>query len=292
MDKKEKVDSTLKPEERLNNILDKMLKLQAGKKGPTFLQKVVYIIAGISVLAFVALICITLYKNSFTTESILSTLLAFFSIFISIFFYFKADETSSKFYDSSYRFMKDISVTLGKIEERFGEKLNNLNDKIAHLDKESNETTEQIDDKQDDRNLLTYNILEHSNMDATEKEKYRQKIEEKDKEIDELRRQRRMIQNEADMLRRKITTQQRTDESNTTRTPYRTSYSNLTDIIALTVIEDMVSTGTIPDEIPPLVKRSLLRRGCIDGNGNINMDELHRYKSFILRKLQPYNTDT
>ena len=47
------------------------------------------------------------------------TMLAFFSIFISIFFYFKADETSTRFYDSSYKVMKDISVTLGKIEDRW-----------------------------------------------------------------------------------------------------------------------------------------------------------------------------
>ena len=176
MDKKIDSDSNLKPEDKLNLALDKMLKLQAGKNEPSFLRKVVYLVSGISVLAFVGLICVTLYKNSFTTESILSTLLAFFSIFISIFFYFKADETSSKFYDSSYRIMKDIAVTLGKIEERFGEELNSLSDKVAHLDKESNETTEKIDDTQEDRNRITYSILERANFDAAEKEKYKQEL--------------------------------------------------------------------------------------------------------------------
>ena len=43
--------------------------------------------------------------------------------------------------------MKDISVTLGKIEERFGEKLNSLNDKVSHLDRISNETSEEIEEK-------------------------------------------------------------------------------------------------------------------------------------------------
>ena len=95
---------------------------------------------------FILLLCYSAFKSgfSFSLESILSTLLAFFSIFISIFFYFKADETSTNFYDSSYKFMKDISVTLGKIEERFGEKLNSLNDKVSHLDRISNETSEEI----------------------------------------------------------------------------------------------------------------------------------------------------
>ena len=96
---------------------------------------------------FVALLCYRLIKTDFSFDSILSILLAFFSIFISIFFYFKADETSTNFYNSSYEFMKDISVTLGKIEERFGEKLNSLNDKVSHLDRISSEASEEIEDK-------------------------------------------------------------------------------------------------------------------------------------------------
>ena len=115
---KEKNGSTqnlnIEPEENLSEILDKLLVLQEQAKEPSFLRKTIYVVAGIISLIFVGLLCVTIYKNSFSVESILSTLLAFFSIFISVFFYFKADETSSKFYDSSYRFMKDISVTLGK----------------------------------------------------------------------------------------------------------------------------------------------------------------------------------
>ena len=85
-------------------------------------------------LAFALLICFVIYSNGLTAESILSMLLAFFSIFISIFFYFKADETSSRFYDSSYEFMKEQSELLGRIEERFGEKFENLFSRIDHLD--------------------------------------------------------------------------------------------------------------------------------------------------------------
>ena len=102
---------------------------------------------GIARIMFVALLCYRLIKTDFSFDSILSILLAFFSIFISIFFYFKADETSTNFYNSSYEFMKDISVTLGKIEERFGEKLNSLNDKVSHLDRISSEASEEIEDK-------------------------------------------------------------------------------------------------------------------------------------------------
>lgn len=279
MDKKIGNDSNLKPEDKLNLALDKMLKLQAGKNEPSFLRKVVYIVSGISVLAFVGLICVTLYKNSFTTESVLSTLLAFFSIFISIFFYFKADETSSKFYDSSYKIMKDIAVTLGKIEERFGEKLNSLNDKVAHLDKESNETTEKIDDTQEDRNRITYSILERANFDTAEKEKYKKELEEKDKEINNLRMQRRIIQDQADDLRRKMITQQRMNESSGMRDSYG-------DLALLEIVQSIISTNSLPDELAPSIKRILRRRECIDGNGEINIPALLRFRDLILHRMQ------
>ena len=117
MDKK-KMPSEInfESENDIGEILDKLLLLKEKEKSPSFLRKTIYVVSAISFIAFVVLICSSIYKNNFTAESILSTLLAFFSIFISVFFYFKADETSTNFYDSSYKFMKDISVTLGKIE--------------------------------------------------------------------------------------------------------------------------------------------------------------------------------
>lgn len=102
------------------------------------IKSIIKIIIAVTVslisLAFTILICISMYKNGLTVESILSLLLAFFSIFISIFFYFKADETSNKFYDSSYEFMKEQSVLLGRIEERFGEKFETVLARMDHID--------------------------------------------------------------------------------------------------------------------------------------------------------------
>lgn len=70
--------------ENISEILDKMLKLQEKEKKPSFFKKTICIVASICVVIFVIFICIIIYKNNFTTESILSTLLAFFSIFSSI----------------------------------------------------------------------------------------------------------------------------------------------------------------------------------------------------------------
>jgi len=65
--------------------------------------------------------------------TLLSILLALFSVALSALFYFKATETSNRFYDNTYKFTKDISQLLVKIESGFGEKLNNLNESYASI---------------------------------------------------------------------------------------------------------------------------------------------------------------
>ena len=146
-------------------------------------------------LAFALLICFVIYSNGLTAESILSMLLAFFSIFISIFFYFKADETSSRFYDSSYEFMKEQSELLGRIEERFGEKFENLFSRIDHLDAgqveketELHGITEEISDIVSE---LVQTITTHKQSEKTEEllaeiQKYAIELAEKKTEYNQL----------------------------------------------------------------------------------------------------------
>ncbi|AHN24258.1 MULTISPECIES: hypothetical protein [Lysinibacillus] len=58
--------------------------------------------------------------------TVLSTLLAFFSIFLSSIFYFKATEQSNDFYDRSYTHTRDIAKTLSKMDGSFSEALRNI----------------------------------------------------------------------------------------------------------------------------------------------------------------------
>ena len=146
-------------------------------------------------LAFALLICFVIYSNGLTAESILSMLLAFFSIFISIFFYFKADETSSRFYDSSYEFMKEQSELLGRIEERFGEKFENLFSRIDHLDTKEAEKETEVYDKTNEifgvigkleKTIATLNQPEKSEELLTEIQKYATELAEKKAEYNQL----------------------------------------------------------------------------------------------------------
>ena len=279
---KEKKVSTqnlnIEPEENLSEILDKLLVLQEQAKEPSFLRKTIYVVAGIISLIFVGLLCVTIYKNSFSVESILSTLLAFFSIFISVFFYFKADETSSKFYDSSYRFMKDISVTLGKIEERFGEKLNSLNDKVSHLDRERKKVSEEIEDKQEDKDRMINELMEKANLDAEEKAAYKKELEKKEMEIAQLQSYRMRTEREAAILRRRIErTPEVMDEISTDR-----MYVNGPNGFARLnpgFIQSIIELGKLPDDLPVRVKNTLKRAGCIDPDGNVIIERLYKLRN-------------
>lgn len=239
-------------------ILDKMIELDKRKGTPNIIKITICIAGGLGSLMFIGILCYAILQSDISVENILSILLAFFSIFISIFFYFKADETSTNFYNSSYEFMKDISVTLGKIEERFGEKLNSLNDKISHLDKISSEANEEIKDKKDDKDNLINALMDKANLSGEERKKYREELAKKDAEIEMLKNHKFQAEREAAILRGRINDYREKRES--INIPSRSFLNNL--------LETHDISGLSFKWI-----HNLKKLGIIDGNGEID-DEI------------------
>ncbi|EAB9757370.1 hypothetical protein XI53_25765, partial [Salmonella enterica subsp. enterica] len=64
--------------------------------------------------------------EGFNFTDFLSLFLAVSSVGLSAAFYFKADESARTFYTHTYRFTKDVSEMLGRIDSGFGEKLRNI----------------------------------------------------------------------------------------------------------------------------------------------------------------------
>ncbi|MFM2334285.1 MAG: hypothetical protein RIS91_288 [Bacteroidota bacterium] len=60
--------------------------------------------------------------SKFDFNALLALLLSLFAIGLSVAFYFKATDTSNLFYDNTYKFTKEISEILGRIEAGFGER--------------------------------------------------------------------------------------------------------------------------------------------------------------------------
>lgn len=108
------------------------------KDRESWLKVIVIVMAGLVLALFFSILLYKLALASFKINitdfkfsDLLTLLLAFFSIGMSIAFFFKASETSNSFYDNTYRFTKDISEVLGRIEERFGEKLSHIDSASA-----------------------------------------------------------------------------------------------------------------------------------------------------------------
>ncbi|TDF41571.1 hypothetical protein EYS14_01585 [Alteromonadaceae bacterium M269] len=94
-------------------------------------------VKAISTLAIVGVVLFKVYQTplNITVDfpALLSLLLALFSVGLSALFYFKATDSSSAFYDNTYKFTKDIAQLLTKIESGFGEKLGNLEKNVSNL---------------------------------------------------------------------------------------------------------------------------------------------------------------
>jgi len=124
--------------------------------------------------------------SKFDFSSLLSVIIAIFSIGLSVAFYFKASDTSNLFYDNTYKFTKNMSEILGRIEATFGEKFDNLNNGYCRIEKmiaspteieegkrEIEENKKQVDIHEDEKEKI---INEYAIKTRLEKEDFKEVI--------------------------------------------------------------------------------------------------------------------
>ncbi|MEM6192169.1 hypothetical protein [Shewanella scandinavica] len=133
--------------------------------------------------------------------TLLSLLLALFSVGLAALFYFKATETSNTFYDNTYNFTRDIAQLLVKMESGFGEKLRNLDEGYSSMrdyiqnssykPDEINDTKmkiagekEEMEKVIEERNKIVRQLLEQSQLQEEEKERIAAQLAEKEQELD------------------------------------------------------------------------------------------------------------
>ena len=146
--------------------------------------------------------------------------------------------------------MKDVSVTLGKIEERFGEKLNSLNDKISHLSLEKEEKSEELQTVEDEKQKVIDELLDKAKLDATQKEAYIATLREKEAEAESLRRQLQSIDMKYRHMMRRHESVHLDNESEFS--------SNI-----LTKKEVYFILNRLPDEWPDFLKKKMFNWGII-----------------------------
>lgn len=167
-------------------------------------------VKAISTLSAVGVISYKVYLTPINLTidfpTLLSLLLALFSVGLAALFYFKATDTSNTFYDNSYNFTKDIAQLLVKIESGFGEKLKNLDEGYTamrtqlqitpYANGEVEETKQKIEGEKkeiekviEERNLIIRQLIERSQLQQEDKEIIIEKLSNKEKELDESHRE-------------------------------------------------------------------------------------------------------
>lgn len=133
--------------------------------------------------------------------TLLSLLLALFSVGLSALFYFKATDTSNAFYDNTYKFTKDIAELLVKIESGFGERLRHLDEGYSSMrnylqgaphrppadveqTKEKLETEQQeIEKVRAERDQIVKQLIERSQLQKAEKDQITKQLLAKEEEL-------------------------------------------------------------------------------------------------------------
>lgn len=135
--------------------------------------------------------------------TLLSLLLALFSVALSALFYFKATDTSNAFYDNTYKFTKDIAELLVKIESGFGERLKHLDEGYSSMRNylqggmpnrktEVEQTQQKVEsEKQEiekvraERDEIVQRLIEQSALQQEDKDRITQELKRKEEELAE-----------------------------------------------------------------------------------------------------------
>nr|MBF0223652.1 hypothetical protein [Desulfobulbaceae bacterium] len=100
----------------------------------TSLALKISIIIIFSVVAWrISLSSISFDLSKFDFSDLLAMILALFAMAMSVAFYFKSTDSTNQFYDNIYNFTQKTSEILGRIEERFGERLKHIDEGYGRI---------------------------------------------------------------------------------------------------------------------------------------------------------------
>ena len=217
MDQELRSENTRKAKEdyeAIKLLFDKQIELAKLKHKGTPIWKILLLIfAGISAVSFLLFVCYMMYKQSFTMETLLTVLLSFFSIILSIMFFIQSEKSSSSYYMKSYEIMKDVSVLLGKIEAGFGEKLTEIKTNIDKMEHKTAQIQTKLEQGEKEEEEIKNKLKTEKSDKEREKlvDDFQEKIQENAKlkrQLERMRQVRTQMMEENSLMREKIMSQE------------------------------------------------------------------------------------
>ena len=185
--------------------------IKSGNSLSDWFKFIVGILFSLLLIYKLAISNLTLDFSKFDFNALLALILSLFAIALSVAFYFKATDTSNLFYDNTYKFTKEISEILGRIEAGFGERLRHLDEGYSGLvnkfdngfsEQNIKETKEEIEKEKiklnqeiDERNQILNSVIEKAQLDQHEKELIKKQLKEKEIEISKQNRELNFLKN-------------------------------------------------------------------------------------------------
>jgi len=163
--------------------------------------------------------------SQYTFSDLLALILALFAMAMSIVFYFKSTDSSNQFYNNVYTFTQKTSELLGRIEERFGERLKhldegydkmqsrieNINKASTEIEKEYKETEdakqkeeESIKEKEQAFNQIVEEIAKKAKLQDEEKKEFIKKVSQLTNEINDAQLRVKEISEDRDRLQNEL----------------------------------------------------------------------------------------
>lgn len=229
----------------------------------------------------------------FNFTDLLSMLLAFFATALSAAFYFKANESSNVFYNNTYKFTKDVSEILGRIEAGFGERLKHidesyvgLSNKIDKFDvgkarEEQRKEEEHIKDQEVKRDELVLSLMERAKIAGEEKAELLDKLHSYTAELERSREELRLLQEKIEkhetlnVAKRGSIFKRYFDEK--IKSKFEGEGENYTILEVAYVVKEMLRSGQLDSRD----RRYMVTNGLIDRNLELTPDGVNYLRKLI-----------
>lgn len=227
--------------------------------------------------------------SAFSFTDLLALIMSLFSVWLSVAFYFKATDASNQFYDNTYRFTKEMSEILGRIEAGFGERLRHLDegysgirdrfDRLPYYEQATSDELKkeeaEVKLKEQEQRALLDELTKRAKLVEHEKSSFLQALSQKTKELEEAK---------AELRGLKATTHSSPHEAQERRAVLR--YIAQVVRAAMPDGTDSKSPSTsvqkvfasIANSLPRGAINDLERLDLLDGSGNLTREAIERIR--------------